>query len=286
MMVEQASDGTPGTPGGPLAHIPLFERLDPVEQTALFHLMQREAAAANKTICWHGDRGESLYVISRGRVAVVVPSVQGDQLMVDTLGPGGFFGEISLLDGGPRTATVRALEDTELLVLGQDDFQAFLRQRPDAAIDILAEMGHRHRKTTDALRGMTNPNVAFEMTRAGWWQRISDVIAMVAASRWFTLFHIVWFGGWMLVNSAARQGVLPAAWAVDPYPFQLLTMIVSLEAIFLSIFVLVSQNRQSEKDRISIDLDHQVNVKAQTEIAEIARRLDRIEGMLAPPPKS
>ena len=62
----------------------------------------------------------------------------------------------------------------------------------------------------------------------------------------------------------------------------LLTLIVSLESIFLSIFVLVSQNRQSERDRIRTDLDYQVNVKAHVEIMGIARRLDRIEQRLPP----
>ncbi len=285
-MAEPASDRSAGVPNGPLAHIPLFERLEPVEQTALYHLMHRESAAANKTICWCGDHGESLFVISRGRVVVIVPNAEGDQLVVDTLGPGGFFGEVSLLDGGPRTATVRAVEDAELLVLGREDFRAFLRQRPDAAIHILSEMGHRQRTTTEALRGIPNPNLAFQDAQIGWWQRVSDFIAALAASRWFTLFHIAWFGTWMGVNSAARSGFLPASWAFDSYPFQLLTMVVSLEAIFLSIFVMVSQNRQAEKDRIRIDLDYQVNVKAQTEIAQIARRLERIEASLGPAKKA
>jgi CRP/FNR family cyclic AMP-dependent transcriptional regulator len=75
----------------------------------------------------------------------------------------------------------------------------------------------------------------------------------------------------------AYSGVLPASLGFDRYPFGLLTLIVSLEAIFLSIFVLVSQNRQSERDRIRTDLDYQVNVKAHLEIIGIVERLKRIE---------
>jgi CRP/FNR family transcriptional regulator, cyclic AMP receptor protein len=71
--------------------------------------------------------------------------------------------------------------------------------------------------------------------------------------------------------------------AFDPFPFGLLTLIVSLEAIFLSIFVLVSQNRQSERDRIRTDLDYQVNVKAHVEIMGIVERLDRIERAVVTP---
>ena len=197
------------------------------------------------------------------------------------------------MDGGPRTATVRSVEASKLLVLSRDTFHAFVRQRPDVAIEILAVMGQRLRTSTEQLRSLKNPNEVFaEQRRTSAWQRASDVIAAVAASQWFTLFHLVWFGVWILINVAGplslmgvvlvpdeKKGALPW-WIFDPFPFGLLTMVVSLEAIFLSIFVMVSQNRQSEKDRLHTDLDYQVNVKAQTEIMAIARRLDLIEQKL------
>lgn len=63
----------------------------------------------------------------------------------------------------------------------------------------------------------------------------------------------------------------------DPFPFGLLTMIVSLEAIFLSIFVLISQNRQSEKDRIRSEIEYEVNVKAELEVAFLHEKTDRFQ---------
>jgi CRP/FNR family cyclic AMP-dependent transcriptional regulator len=137
-------------------------------------------------------------------------------------------------------------------------------------------LGARQRASTAALRGVKNPNaVIAEATTT--WQRVSDRVAAIAASHLFTLTHIGWFGTWILLNTLAAAGWLPSALAFDPYPFGLLTLIVSLEAIFLSIFVLVSQNRQSERDRIRTDLDYQINVKAHVEILGIAQRLERIE---------
>lgn len=260
----------------PLSHIPLFTRLAGPEQEALLAVMTRQKVATGDTVFWVGDEGDTLFVIESGRVSITAPDERGDHIALDTLGPGGFFGEISLLDGGQRTATVRAQTDVSLLALRRDAFQAFLRQRPDVAIDILQIMGGRQRVSTAALRGLKNPNaVIAEKTTI--WQRVSDVIATVAASQAFSLVHVFWFGSWIFVNVLAAAGLLPGALRFDPYPFGLLTLIVSLEAIFLSIFVLVSQNRQSERDRIRTDLDYQVNVKAHLEIMNIVERLKRIE---------
>jgi CRP/FNR family transcriptional regulator, cyclic AMP receptor protein len=262
---------------GPLSHVPLFAGLAAEEQQELCAAMKLETVEANQTIFWRGDLGDSLYLVSAGQVAVTVPNEQGEHVTLDHLGPGGFFGEISLLDGGPRTATVRTTQRSELYVLMRDDFHAIIRKRPHVAIEILTIMGCRQRVSTEAIRGLKNPNVAFERTRVGPWQRVSDVIAAVAASQWFTMFHLAWFGGWIGLNLLASLSILPSSLAFDPFPFGLLTMVVSLEAIFLSIFVMVSQNRQSEKDRLRIDLDYQVNVKAHTEITALARKIERLE---------
>ncbi|MGE0704389.1 MAG: DUF1003 domain-containing protein [Vicinamibacterales bacterium] len=260
----------------PFAHIPLFARLDSIEQSALASHMTRRAAHAEEVIFWMGDPGETLYVIDTGRVVITAPDEQGSHVVLESLGPGGVFGEISLFDGGPRTATVRALTDCSLLELSRDSFHTFLRQDPDVGIDILHIMGARQRASTAAIRGLKNPNAIIAETTT-LWQRVSDLIAAVAASPVFTLVHVGWFGSWIVVNVLAAAGLLPEPLGFDPYPFGLLTLIVSLEAIFLSIFVLVSQNRQAERDRIRTDLDYQVNVKAQLEIMGIAHRLDRIE---------
>ena len=103
-------------------------------------------------------------------------------------------------------------------------------------------------------------------------ERIADSIAEFSGSMPFLIGNAVWFGLWILWN----QPWFPGA-DFDPFPFGLLTMIVSLEAIFLSIFVLISQNRQSLKDRLAAEIDHQVNTKAEIEIGLVLRRLDDLE---------
>jgi len=266
-------------PEGPLATIPIFAGLTPEEREELHALMRVEGVPANQTIFWFGDPGDTFYLIHHGHVVVTVPNERGEHVTLNQLGPGGFFGEISLLDGGTRTASVRAITDTELYVLGRNEFHAFLRRYPEVAIAILGVMGQRQRASTVAFRTLTNPNVAFEGTRLSSWQRLSDRVASRVASSGFFIGHVVWFVIWVLVNILGRNGIIPRWVAFDP-AFTVLTMIVSLEATFLMIFVLVSQNRESEKDRLQTDLDYQVNVKAQTEILGLSQRLARIEAKL------
>ena len=260
---------------GPLAKIPLFCGLTYDAQQALFNTMRRDSIQAHQTICWYGDIADGFFIIQEGEVTVSVPNESGEQVVINQLGAGDFFGEVGLLDGGPRTATVRATTNVSLMRLERAAFHRFLGDNPVIAIAMLTEMGRRHRETSDTVKGMKNANVIFARIHAGVWQRVCDMIAAVAASQSFTVFHIVLFVIWIGWNT-----VLPGGLRFDPFPYGLLTVICSLEAIFLSIFVMVSQNRQSEKDRLRTDLDYQVNVKAQTEIMEISRRLERIEASL------
>ena len=99
--------------------------------------------------------------------------------------------------------------------------------------------------------------------------RIADAITDFAGSMWFVYIHIVWFGLWIGLGA-------------EKYPYGLLTMIVSLEAIFLSCFVLVSQNRQAQKDRVRADVEYEVNVRAEREVSALHAKSDRLyEQMMA-----
>jgi CRP/FNR family cyclic AMP-dependent transcriptional regulator len=257
-----------------LSNIPLFAKLTEPELQDLAGLLKEQRVANQQPVFWIGDEGSDFYLVQVGRVSVCYPDEAGHEVTIAVLGSGDFFGEISLLDGGPRTATVRADGDVVLLTLTRHDFLEFLKRNPVAAIHILTVLGQRQREMLDKMRGLKNVNEVIEQHTSAW-QRIADVIAAVSASSWFVMFHLIWFGAWMIYNKIKGPD------AVDPYPYGLLTMIVSLEAIFLSIFVLVSQNRSGEKDRIRADLDYQVNLKAHLEVMQLHRKIDRIERAVA-----
>ncbi|HEY7067307.1 MAG TPA: DUF1003 domain-containing protein [Chloroflexota bacterium] len=101
-------------------------------------------------------------------------------------------------------------------------------------------------------------------------ERLADSITAFAGSLRFVYLHTAWFGLWIVINlglvAAALGGLIQP---FDPFPFGLLTMVVSLEAIFLSTFVMISQNRQAEIADHRAELDYQVNVKAEAEIAKL-----------------
>ncbi|MFP5246601.1 MAG: DUF1003 domain-containing protein, partial [Thermoanaerobaculia bacterium] len=196
--------------------------------------------------------------------------------------PGEVFGELSLFDGGARTASAVALEDTTLLVLDRDDLLAFLRRHPDAALDLLTTMGQRIRTTDEMLRRRVARNINEEMRiHSTTIEKIADVIAEFSGSISFLFLNAAWFFIWIVWNTA------PFLPHFDPYPFGFLTMVVSLEAIFLSIFVLVSQNRQAAKDRLRADAEYEVNLKAELEITHLHEKVDFLtEELLARLPRT
>jgi CRP/FNR family transcriptional regulator, cyclic AMP receptor protein len=180
-----------------------------------------------------------------------------------------------LLDGAARIANATVTEDAELLALDRGTLVDFIRRHPEAALDIMAVMGGRMRTTTIRLRQMATRN-ANEETEAKLTvlERITDAIAEFSGSLPFLALHAAWFLVWIGLNT------IPGLLAFDPFPFGLLTMCVSLEAIFLSVIVLLSQNRQSEKDRIRADVDYEVNLKAELEVSHLHEKVDHLHSVL------
>lgn len=261
-----------------LSNIPLFAKLTELELADLAGLLKEQRVAGQQPVFWIGDEGSDFYLVQVGRVSVCYPDDTGHEVTIAVLGSGDFFGEISLLDGGPRTATVRADGDVILLTLSRHDFLEFLKRNPVASIHILTILGQRQREMLEKLRGLKNVNEVAEQSM-NLWYRVADRIAAVAASGTFLGLHVLWFVVWIVPN--VWPGMIGKAEGFDPFPFGLLTMVVSLEAIILSIIIMVSQNRAGEKDRIRADLDYQVNLKAHLEVMQLHRKIDRIERAVA-----
>ena len=131
----------------------------------------------------------------------------------------------------------------------------------DPTIKAVAKIEH------DAYRARTSMDHL-----AGW-------ITRRAGSGTAIVLHLIWFGFWLLINIGAVSGITP----FDPFPFNLLTMVVSLEAIFLTLFVLISQNRTPQEADKRAQLDLQVNLLAERETTMILQMLERISEKLGIP---
>jgi uncharacterized membrane protein len=133
------------------------------------------------------------------------------------------------------------------------------------------------RKADQLLRTRVSRNVNEEVEeRLTVVQRVADWLAWFSGSILFLFLHAVWFGVWIVLNTGVVR--IPGLSGFDPFPFGLLTMIVSLEAIFLSTFVLISQNRQVEKDKVRADIEYDVNIKAELEVANLHEKTDHLHG--------
>ncbi len=146
-----------------LAQVPFFQLLDAQEREELASELAIVEVPAGELVFELGQPGESLYIVKKGAVEIFFKDDTGQPIILETGGPGHLFGELSLLDKGPRTASVRVTEDMEALRLERHDLDQFLRTHPAAAMDLLAAMGRRLRVTAELLRHTASRNVNDEV---------------------------------------------------------------------------------------------------------------------------
>lgn len=259
--------------GSLLADIAFFEALDEAQRSALASTMEQVSLPKGKMLFRMGDPGDALYLVRSGAVSLWLKDHIGERIDLDRCGVGHVFGELSLFDGGARTATAEVVEDCDLLVLQRDDLIDFLRRFPDAGVKMMTVLAARIRSSDELIRRRVSRNVNEEIEqRQSLVDRIANGISGFGGSMPFLYIHIAWFLVWVIIN----LDVIPGLVSFDPFPFGLLTMTVSLEAIFLSVFVLLSQNLQSAKDRVRADIEYQVNVKAELEVAHLHDKVDHL----------
>jgi CRP/FNR family transcriptional regulator/CRP/FNR family cyclic AMP-dependent transcriptional regulator len=132
-----------------LRNIPLFSSVRDVDLEAIAALLIERRFPRHKTIVEEGLAGDYMYVICEGRVQVSKLSDDGREKILEFLDAGDFFGEMSLLDNAPRSASVRALADTRILALSRADFLAVMRRSPDLAMAVVQELTRRLRRVDD-----------------------------------------------------------------------------------------------------------------------------------------
>jgi CRP/FNR family cyclic AMP-dependent transcriptional regulator len=258
-----------------LADVPFFALLDDQERATLAERLESVSLPAGTTVFHANDPGDAMYVVRSGEVEIFINNDVGDRIVLENARAGDFFGETSLLDAGPRTASALVKQDLEAVVVDRGDLDEFLRLRPAAALDLLSATGRRLRETSRLLRRAVSRNVNEEMEdKRTQVMKIADWISEFSGSLPFLFIHCVVFFVWIVLN--VRPLTSTKLGGFDPFPFGLLTMVVSLEAIILSVFVLLSQNRQVARERVRNDIEYEVNLKAELEISQMHVKVDHL----------
>ena len=262
-----------------LRSVPLFASLDDEAAGALRNLLEVRTGAAGSVLFRAGDRGDRMYFIEGGRVRIHIRDADGDDVTLAELARGDFFGEMSILDGQPRSAQATVTEDARLAVLSREDFLAFVRRNPDVALKMMSAITHRLRRTDDLLRVRVSRNLnELDEERLTAADRLADSLSEFGGSWKFIVITLLPIFVWIPLNT----WFLPAESRPDPSPYDLFALFLGVVAGLQVPIILMSQNRQEEKDRLRADLDYQVNLKNELALAEVLRRLDVLESERLP----
>ncbi len=270
-----STDIIPSDEADSLSRIPLFKRLTPEELEQLAKEVDQVKFDADETIFNEQDKGDALYVVEAGAVRIWVLDEDVQPVTLKELEPGEFFGELAVLDRGPRSTNATAIAATTLHRLSSDDFQKFLMSHPDIAIDIICEIGARMRQTNLLVSQRATRNINVEMEqRATIGQRIADRVASFGGSWTFIIIYVSFLAFWMALNTffLVHYGRGENGAQFDPYPYILLNLMLSMTAALQAPIIMMSQNRAAEKDRLAAEQDFKVNLKSELMLEELMRK--------------
>ena len=261
-----------------LRSVPLFASLDETAARHLLSLILVRNIKSGTAIFRAGDSGDSLCLIESGRVRISITDEDGKLLTLAELAGGDFFGEMALIDGKPRSADATVIEDVRLAVLSREDFLSFVRGNPDIAVEMITAVSHRLRRTDELLRQRVSRNInEEEEAQRTVASRMADMIAEFGGSWKFIGVSVTLLVSWMVVNTWLLRDA-----AFDPSPYILLNLVLGIMGGLQAPIILMSQNRQSDKDRLRSDLDYKVNLKNELSLAELRRRFDLLENERLP----
>jgi uncharacterized membrane protein len=274
-----------------LAQIPLFEGLADEDRDSLAQRLTEKSFKTAETVFAKGDKGNSMYIVLSGAVQIFLPPADKDTppVVIKDLRSGEYFGELSLFDDKPRSASVQSLVDTVLLELTREEFAEHLGKSKSAALTILGEMAERLRQTNSMLSQRATKDALKEIEEnLTWGQRLADKVAELNGSWAFIIIILGVTAGWALSNLV--QGKSPTGeWqGFDPYPFQFFNLFLAILVALQGPLIVMSQNRQSLKDRAQAETDFRVNLKNEIGIerliaelgafrAETNKRLETVE---------
>ncbi len=233
-----------------LAAIPLFDTLAEEDLKALAERMTERTYKTGDLVFKQGDSGSSMYVVLSGAVQIFLPGdgTEEGRVILKDARSGEYFGELSLFDDKPRSASVEVMVDTVLLELTRQEFGEHLSKSKNAAMTILAEMAERLRETNALLSQRAARDVVKEIEEnLTWGQRLADRVAELNGSWAFILILLGVTALWALNNFLPKP--------FDEYPFQFYNLFLAILVALQGPLIVMSQNRQTTKDRAQAETD-------------------------------
>ena len=145
---------------------PLFSALDDESAATLRASMTMVKVPKGNTLFKEGDAGDRLFVVVEGKLKLGTSSIDGRENLLSILGPGEMFGELSLFDPGPRTATATAVTDARVLALAHDQVIGLVTQHPQVSLELLARLAQRLRRTNEVLADLVFSDVPGRVAKA------------------------------------------------------------------------------------------------------------------------
>ena len=258
-----------------LQDLVLFRNLPAALLRPLQDVAEKRSFAAGESIFRHGEEPDFFYVVESGAVDVAVPARAGE-IVVASFEPGSFFGELAVFDRQPRSAGARAVADTCLICIPLQAISELVENHAPAARQFISALAQRLRSADDLLSRLQVQNVneiADERMSIG--DRVADKVARFGGSWTFIISFMSFLLLWMLANTAYLLSSPP-----DPFPYIFLNLILSCIAALQAPVIMMSQNRQSIKDRLQADQEFQINVKAEIAVQQLHRKIDELRGTL------
>ncbi|MGH2564548.1 MAG: cyclic nucleotide-binding domain-containing protein [Ginsengibacter sp.] len=264
-----------------LREIPLFATLNPEELQDLLKQLETEKYPPNTVILWMDELGDKLYVIEKGEIRVSYTNKDGKELTLGVQGEGTFFGELSLLDSGPHTATVRTIKETTVLTISRATFYSYLDKHPQFSRTLLAILVDRLRASTVSMREQMIGNYIPPQQPASFRRFVDKAARFVSSSR-FLIFAIIFLAAWICFQTLYYHTLHKdeISFADSPPTFFFLGFILTLTSFLFTILVLTSQRSLSEQDRIRAEIEYQVNLKAQAEVMRLQLKMDEVLKLL------
>jgi CRP/FNR family transcriptional regulator, cyclic AMP receptor protein len=264
-----------------LAQIPLFESLSEADLEALAAQLFEKRYGAQEQVFARGSSGSSMYIVLSGATQIFIAEASSERVVLKEVRAGEYFGELALFDDKPRSASVEASTETVLLELTREVFVNHLAKSPPAAIAVLSEMASRLRETNALLSQRAAKDVVKEIEEnLTFGQKLADRVADLNGSWAFIGFLLLLSVLWAGLNTFGSR-------PFDAYPYTFFNLLLAILVSLQGPLIVMSQNRQTLKDRAQAQMNFRVNLKNEMNIESIkaevgafrAESQKRLEGL-------